>query len=77
LFSPCTGATFRVRNRISDGDERLLEGKARSAVLPEGMERCLLYLHQGGYGLCLLVDFGEKPPGIRCFVHTPAEGSRG
>ena len=54
-------------------DELLLETKAKSAVLPEDIEQCLLYLHQGGYRLCLLVNFGEKPLGVRRFVHTPQE----
>ena len=58
-------------------DELLLETKARSSILPEDVgrpgdiEQSLLYLHQGGYRLCLLVNFGEKPLGIRRFVHTP------
>ena len=30
-------------------------------VTPEKVEQCLLYLHQGGYRLCLLVNLGEKP----------------
>jgi GxxExxY protein len=51
--------------------ELLLETKARSVILPEDVEQCLLYLHQGGYRLCLLVNFGEKPLGVRRFVHTP------
>ena len=52
-------------------DTLLLETKARSAILAEDTEQCLLYLHQGGYRVCLLVNFGEKPLGIRRFVHTP------
>ena len=54
-----------------DADELILETKARSVILPEDVEQCLLYLHQGGYRLCLLVNFGEKPLGVRRFVHTP------
>jgi GxxExxY protein len=54
-----------------DGEELILETKARREILPEDVEQCLLYLHQGGYRLCLLVNFGEKPLGIRRFVHTP------
>ena len=54
-----------------DTDCLLVETKARSVILPEDIEQCLLYLHQGGYTLCLLVNFGEKPLGIRRFVHTP------
>ncbi len=50
----------------------ILEVKARSTILPEDIEQCLLYLHQGGYRLCLLVNFGEKPLGVRRFVHTVA-----
>jgi GxxExxY protein len=53
--------------------ELLLETKARSVILPEDAEQCLLYLHQGAYRLCLLVNFGEKPIGVRRFVHTPPE----
>ena len=56
--------------------ELILETKARSQILDEDVEQCLLYLHQGGYRLCLLVNFGEKPLGVRRFVHTPAETSR-
>src|SRR3990172_9344190 len=38
----------RVDFVISDGrDELLLETKARSVILPEDAEQCLLYLHQG------------------------------
>jgi GxxExxY protein len=49
----------------------LVETKARSEILPEDIEQCLLYLHRGAYQLCLLVNFGEKPLGIRRSVHTP------
>lgn len=59
---------------IWDGSgELLLETKARSIILPEDAEQCLLYLHQGGYRLCLLVNFGEKPLGVRRFVHVPKD----
>ena len=51
--------------------ELLLETKARSVLLPEDTEQCLLYLHQGKYRLCLLVNFGEKPLGLRRFINTP------
>lgn len=61
----------------TDSDELLLETKARSTLLPEDVEQCLLYLHQGGFRLCLLVNFGQKPLGVRRFVHTPPEGNRG
>lgn len=54
-------------------DELILETKARSEILPEDIEQCLLYLHQGGYQVCLLVNFGQKPLGVRRFVHTPPE----
>lgn len=54
-------------------EELILETKARSRILEEDVEQCLLYLHQGKYRLCLLVNFGEKPLGIRRFVHTPAK----
>jgi hypothetical protein len=57
---------------IWDGDEELLlETKARSQILPEDVEQCLLYLHQGGYKTILLVNFGQKPVGVKRFVHTP------
>jgi GxxExxY protein len=66
----------RVDFVVWDGSgELLLETKARSAILPEDAEQCLLYLHQGNYRLCLLVNFGEKPLGIERFVHTP-EGQK-
>ena len=62
----------RVDFVISDGiDELIMETKARSQILPEDIEQCLLYLHQGCYRLCLLVNFGEKPLGVRRLVHTP------
>ena len=57
----------------NDTDELILETKARSTILPEDVEQCLLYLHQGNYRLCLLVNFGEKPLGVRRFVHTPQD----
>ena len=57
-----------------DHDELILEIKAASLVKPEDVEQCLLYLHQGGYRLCLLVNFGEKPLKPRRFVHTPEQG---
>ncbi len=41
-------------------------------VITRRVEQCLLYLHQGRYRLCLLVNFGQKPLGLRRFVHTPA-----
>ncbi len=51
--------------------ELIIETKARSEILDEDIEQCLLYLHQGGYRLCLLINFGEKPIGIQRYVHTP------
>ena len=67
----------RVDFVVWDGtDELLLETKAKSAILPEDIEQCLLYLHQGGYRLCLLVNFGQKPLGVRRLVHTPDHGRR-
>ena len=61
----------------NDADELILETKARSVILAEDVEQCLLYLHQGGYRLCLLVNFGEKPLGVRRFVHTPPDLTNG
>lgn len=64
----------RVDFVVWDGTaELLLETKARSTILPEDVEQCLLYLHQGRYRVCLLVNFGEKPLGIRRLVHTPPD----
>lgn len=61
----------RVDFLVSDGSRALLlETKARSTILPEDVEQCLLYLHRGNYLLCLLVNFGERPLGIRRLVHT-------
>jgi len=53
-----------------DKDQLIMETKATSMIKPEDVEQCLLYLHQGGYRLCLLVNFGEKPLKVRRFVHT-------
>ena len=62
----------RVDFVIEDGkDQLIMETKAASEIKPEDVEQCLLYLHQGGYRLCLLVNFGEKPLKARRFVHTP------
>ena len=56
---------------IEDGkDQLILETKAASEIKPEDVEQCLLYLHQGGYRLCLLINFGVKPLQVRRFVHT-------
>ena len=54
-----------------DNDELLLETKARSVILDEDVEQCLLYLKNGDYRVCLLVNFGEKPLGRQRLVHTP------
>lgn len=68
----------RVDFVVRDGSgEALLETKARSAILPEDVEQCLMYLHQGRHRLCLLVNFGEKPLGVRRFVYTPPEAGQG
>ena len=62
----------RVDYLIADAsDELILETKAASTIKPEDVEQCLLYLHQGNYRCCLLVNFGEKPLKPRRFVHTP------
>ena len=64
-------STRRADFGIWDGnDELLLETKARSAILPEDAEQCLLYLHQSNHRLCLLVNFGQRPLGIKRLVHT-------
>ncbi len=54
-----------------DHEQLIMETKAASQIKPEDVEQCLLYLHQGNYELCLLVNFGEKPLKTRRFVHTP------
>lgn len=58
--------------------ELLLEINACREIRPEDVEQCLLYLRQGRYRLCLLVNFGRLPLQIKRFVHTPREdpGSR-
>ncbi len=62
----------RVDFVIEDNaDQLIMETKAASQIKPEDVEQCLLYLHQGGYRLCLLVNFGVKPLQVRRFVHTP------
>ncbi|MGQ9683856.1 MAG: GxxExxY protein [Anaerolineae bacterium] len=54
-----------------EAQELLVETKTRSQILPEDVEQCLLYLRQGHYRLCLLVNFGQFPLGIQRLVHTP------
>ena len=62
----------RVDFVIADGhDQLIMETKAASEIKPEDVEQCLLYLHRGGYQLCLLVNFGVKPLQVRRFVNTP------
>ena len=56
-----------------DTDELLLETKARKHILDEDVEQCLLYLQNGDYRVCLLVNFGEKPLGQKRLVHTSKE----
>jgi GxxExxY protein len=64
----------RVDFVVWDGeDELIVETKARSALLDEDVEQCLLCLHRGRYRLCLLVNFGQKPLSVRRFVHSPAD----
>lgn len=53
-----------------DGQQLILEMKAASEIKPEDVEQCLLYLHQGKYRLCLLINFGVKPLKVRRFVHS-------
>ncbi len=66
--------TRRVDFRVwDDQDQLLLEVKARARLLREDAEQCLRYLQQGGYRICLLVNFGEKPLGRRRLVYTPPE----
>ena len=48
-----------------------LEVKAAKAVRPEDIEQCLLYLHNGNFRLCLLVNFGQFPLFKKRLVYTP------
>lgn len=63
---------FVIWDADDESDELLLETKARSVILPEDIEQCLLYLHQSSYRICLLINFGEKPLGIKRLVHSPS-----
>jgi GxxExxY protein len=74
LFDDVTITTRRVDFVIWDEhDTILLETKAASVIAPEDVEQCLLYLRQGRYRVCLLVNFGRVPLEKRRFVHTPEE----
>lgn len=74
VFDDATITVRRVDFVIWDEhDTILLETKAKSAIAPEDVEQCLLYLRQGGYRVCLLVNFGRVPLEKRRFVHTPKE----
>ena len=76
VYQGVTVTRRRVDFVISCGDEELLlETKAASDMRPEDVEQCLLYLQQGAYRLCLLINFGVKPLGVRRFVHSPEAGS--
>lgn len=63
---------FIIWDATDSSDELLLETKAKSIIKPEDIEQCLLYLHQGNYPLCLLINFGVKPLDVKRLVHTPA-----
>jgi len=52
------------------GNELLLELKAASAIQPEDVEQCLLYLQKGGYRVGLLVNLGQKPLAVKRFVNS-------
>ncbi len=70
-------ATLRVDFRVwDDRDEPLLEAKVKPRLLRQDGEQCLRYLQQGCYGICLLVNLGQKPIGRRRFVYTPPEDTR-
>lgn len=74
VYDGVTVTTRRVDFLVwDDTGELLLEVKAASAIKLEDMEQCLLYLRQGGYRVCLLVNFGQVPLGIKRFVHTTGE----
>jgi GxxExxY protein len=71
MFEGVTVSKRRVDFLIwRGGEELILETKARSVTLPEDVEQCLLYLKQGGYRVCLLVNFGEKPLKPKRFVNS-------
>lgn len=72
IYDGITITRRRVDFLVRDGEsELIIETKAASAIRPEDVEQCLLYLRQGGYRLCLLVNFGQKPIKVRRFVHSP------
>jgi GxxExxY protein len=61
----------RVDFLVWTGSQRLiLEIKAKHMIDPEDIEQCLLYLRQGNYQTCLLINFGQIPLGKRRFVHS-------
>jgi GxxExxY protein len=65
--------TRRVDFSVTDGnDTLLLETKARREILPEDLEQCLMYLQKSNQRLCLLVNFGQFPLGIKRLLHTPS-----
>ncbi len=49
----------------------LLEVKAASAIRPEDIEQCLLYLRNGSFAICLLANFGQLPLATKRLVFTP------
>ncbi len=60
----------------NEQDQLLLEIKAASQLKDEDIEQCLLYLTQGHYELCLLINFGEKPLKPRRFVNTTTKDAK-
>lgn len=54
----------------NDNEKPLLETRGRRTMLPEGVEQCLLYLHQGYHRVCVPANLGEKPLGIQRFLRT-------
>jgi len=59
---------FRCWN---ENDELLLETKAEPHLRSDDKEQGLRYLTKGNYKTLLLVNFGQKPLGIKRFVNTP------
>lgn len=49
----------------------LLEIKSARTVRPEDIEQCLLYLRNGNFRVCLLVNFGQVPLFKKRLVHSP------
>ncbi len=54
-------------------DKLLLETKAEPWIRNDDKEQGLRYVTKGNHKTLLLVNFGQKPLGIRRFVNTPTD----